>query len=798
MNDAARSDTDRLDPLVALLTDCLNVSDLGEFRELLVRHLACALAFERCTLVLGDGEPPVCWTLQAGDAALLQAQWGALPADEQLALRAVVDPTSRLVQVAPATVVVSLHNGSQSHGALALRFADAHGVQAGLARLQHLAGAFGTLLSRLTTTEAEHQQRRLEARYRLLVESVTDYAIYMLDPDGFVVSWNPGAQRLKGYAEAEVLGRHVSLFYRPEDVQAGAPLHALRTAVAQGRFETEAWRRAKGGRDFWAHVVIDPIRAPTGELLGYAKVTRDLSERKAAEESLRRSEQQFMLLVQGVTDYAIYMLDPGGLITSWNLGAQRIKGYAPQEAVGTHFSRFYRPEDQARGDPHRTLTTAGREGRFESEGWRVRKDGSQFWAHVVVDAIRDDRGQIIGFAKVTRDVTEKREAMLALDRARESLFQAQKLDAIGQLTGGVAHDFNNLLMVILSSLYMAQRRLPDDDKLGLLIDNAIKGAKRGAALTQRMLAFARRQDLDPEVVQLPLLVKGMSDMLNSTLGAVRVETDFPPDLSPVLIDANQLELAILNLCVNARDAMPQGGVVRISAHDEVVTADHAKLPPGRYVCISVSDEGMGMDAQTLDKALEPFFTTKGVGKGTGLGLPMVHGLAAQSGGQFLIYSTPGVGTRAEVWLPVATAAVAGGLGVTSSIAPAEPGPPLPRSLQLLVVDDDHLVLSGTSAMLEEMGHRVTTASSGDEALALMQQGLQVSMVITDQVMPGLTGVQLIEKLRADRPGLRFLLATGYGELPEMLRADVGRLSKPFDEAQLAAAIHQLLESWTPA
>jgi len=369
----------------------------------------------------------------------------------------------------------------------------------------------------------------VEARYRLLVEAVTDYGIYMLDPDGFVVSWNPGAERLKGYTEAEILGRHFSLFYPEDDVKAGMPARTLATAAREGRFEAEGWRVRKNGERIWAHVIVDPILSRTGELLGYAKVTRDLSERRAAEEALRRSEDQFRLLVQSVTDYAIYMLDVDGIVTNWNAGAERIKGYAPEEVIGTHFSRFYRDEDRAAGQPSKALARAAVEGRFESEGWRVRKDGTQFRANVVVDPVFDGVGKLIGFAKITRDVTEKRNAENALEQAREALFQSQKLDAVGQLTGGVAHDFNNLLMVILSSLALLRRQLPDSDKAKRLLDNAVQGANRGVALTQRMLAFARRQELKPETVDVAELIHGMRDMLERTLGpSIRIDTKFPP------------------------------------------------------------------------------------------------------------------------------------------------------------------------------------------------------------------------------------------------------------------------------
>jgi len=283
-----------------------------------------------------------------------------------------------------------------------------------------------------------------EMRFRLLIDAVVDYAIYMIDPDGIITSWNSGAKRFKGYEEAEILGEHFSRFYTDEDRAVGMPQRALDTAIREGRFEGEGWRVRKNGTHFWCHVVIDPIFSPSGQLLGFAKITRDLTDRKMAEETLKQSEQQFRLLVQGVTDYAIYMLSPEGRVTNWNPGAQRIKGYAPDEVIGKHFSMFYTPEDREIGEPQRALETAVREGRFENKSWRLRKDGTRFLAHVVVDAIRGETGTLLGFAKITRDVTEAHQAQLALEQTREALFQAQKMQAIGQLSGGIAHDFNNL------------------------------------------------------------------------------------------------------------------------------------------------------------------------------------------------------------------------------------------------------------------------------------------------------------------------------------------------------------------
>ncbi len=633
-----------------------------------------------------------------------------------------------------------------------------------------------------------------EDRYRLLVDSVTDYALYMLDPDGIVVSWNSGAQRLKGYTEQEIVGQHFSRFYPEADIRNGMPARTLQTARTEGRFEAEGWRVRKSGERFWAHVIVDPILSSTRHLLGFAKVTRDLSERRVAEESLRRSEEQFRLLVQGVTDYAIYMLDPHGIVTSWNSGAQRIKGYSPDEVIGTHFSRFYREKDRERGQPAIALATAAAEGRFESEGWRVRKDGTEFWANVVVDPIRDASGEIIGFAKITRDVTEKREAQLALERAREALFQSQKLDAIGQLTGGVAHDFNNLLMVVLTSLELIRRRIPDDEMLRRLVNNAMQGARRGATLTQRMLAFARRQELKPVAVDVSALVLGMRDLLERSLGpTIHLVSEFPGELHPVLIDANQLELAILNLAVNARDAMPRGGTLTVSAKLETIVEPSGTLAPGTYVCLAMADDGTGMDDQTLAHAAEPFFTTKGAGKGTGLGLPMAHGLAAQSGGRLLLTSCVGAGTTVELWLPTAQVAAGSARDVRAPVEDAERA----ASMLIVAVDDDALVLEGTVSMLQDLGHKVLSVNSGQQALDLILNEPDASLLITDQMMPGMTGAELIERVASARPQMPAILATGFGEVPGDLNRMALRLTKPYDQKQLADAIRTALAAGAP-
>ncbi|MEK1911154.1 MAG: PAS domain S-box protein [Pseudomonas chlororaphis] len=639
------------------------------------------------------------------------------------------------------------------------------------------------------------QPRRVldEDRFRLLVEAVVDYAIYMIDPQGIVTSWNAGARRFKGYQEAEILGAHFSCFYTPEDRQAGLPERALNTALTEGRFEGEGWRVRKDGTRFWCHVVIDPIRDSNGQLLGFAKITRDLTERKIAEETLRQSEQQFRLLVQSVTDYAIYMLDPNGRVSSWNLGAQRIKGYLPQEIIGEHFSRFYTEQDRLDGVPQRALEIATREGRFEKQGWRVRKDGTQFLAHVIIDPIRGDAGELLGFAKVTRDISETVEAQKALESAREALFQAQKLQAIGQLSGGIAHDFNNLLTVILGNLELARKRIGDDPKLSRLLDNAVVGAERGVSLTQRMLAFARRQELKTEPVALTQLMTNLSGLLGSSLGPqVSIFNELPESLPTVLADVNQLELAVLNLATNARDAMPVGGTLVFKADlCDSGQAAGVNLPHERYVRLCVIDSGEGMDEQTLALAADPFFTTKGVGKGTGLGLSMVHGLAEQLGGRLILKSLKGQGTTAELWLPLASQATP----VVPARLPAPDSQPQP--LCVLVVDDDSLVLTSTTLLLEDLGHQVLCAMSGAQALQRFAEYPAIDLMITDLAMPVMDGGQLASAVRELRPDLPIILASGYAQRLEGLAAALPRVPKPYTQLQLIEALAQAVRQ-TPS
>jgi PAS domain S-box-containing protein len=488
------------------------------------------------------------------------------------------------------------------------------------------------------------------------------------------------------------------------------------------------------------------------------------------------TQAQADLLVRSVTDYAIYMLDRDGIVRSWNAGAERFKGYRADEVLGEHFSRFYTDEDREAGIPAKALETAMAEGRFEAEGWRVRKDGSRFWANVVIDPIRDDEGRHVGFAKITRDLTERKELQDALERSREQFFQAQKMEAIGQLTGGVAHDFNNILAAIIGSVSLAQRRLEDGESVTRFLDNAVQAARRGATLTQRMLAFARKQELELEPIDVIDAVRGMAELLARTIGQqVRITTRFPLKVPAVMADRTQLELALMNLAVNARDAMPDGGTIVLGA--EEVRDDEGAA----FVRLTVEDEGAGMDPETLARAAEPFFTTKGVGKGTGLGLPMVQGMVEQCGGHFRLHSEPGRGTRAEVWLPVTDS-------VPRRAAPAEgTTEPEAGSLCILAVDDDPIVLLNTCTVLADLNHRVIEAHSGRSALAQLTEHA-VDLLLTDYAMPGMTGVELAEQARALRPGLKVLIVSGYADLPHGAELGLPRLAKPFSDGDLAAMI----------
>jgi PAS domain S-box-containing protein len=956
-----------------------------------------------------------------------------------------------------------------------------------------------------------------DQRFRLLVDSVRDYAIYMLTPEGYVASWNSGAQRFKGYLADEIIGQHFSRFYSAEDQAAGMPQRSLHIALTEGKFESEGWRIRKDGNRFFASVVIDPVRDDSGELVGFAKVTRDITERKAAQQALYESEQRFRLLVEGVTDYALYMLSASGEITNWNAGARRMKGYSPDEVVGTHFSRFYTEEERADGLPARALETAAREGRFEAEGRRVRKDGSTFWAHVVIDAIHDDLGGLTGFAKITRDITERRQAADALERERAALLQtkiaehafllrlfeqapgfvcffrgrehvyelqndaharlaeykdiigkpvrealpelegqgffelldkvfasgepfvgqalplrieaapgmpheqryidfvyqpivdpggevvgifsqgndvtervlaqdalkrkqaelealiaertqaledtrnalklarelqgdksyllrlfeqapgfisivkdanhtfeiankayyqlvghrdligkpvrealpevtgqgffelldkvyttaepfvghgipvtiqkeagaplqtryldfiyqpivgpdgkpagifvqgsdvteqkiaqdevkryqnelenlvtqrtraleetrtallhAQKLESIGKLTGGVAHDFNNVLQIVGGNLQLLHAYIGKNEVAAKRLEAAVGAVERGARLSSQLLAFARRQPLQPIVANLGRVIRGTDELLRQALGeGVEIETVVAGGLWNTLVDPHLLENAILNLAINAADAMQAQGKLTIeivnSALDDDYVMSQVDVAAGQYVMLAISDTGCGMTPEVLEKAIDPFFTTKAEGKGTGLGLSMVYGFVKQSGGHIRIYSEPGHGTTVRMYFPRSFDAEA-------EMPALSCGPVQGGTETILVVEDDIAVQTTVVEMLTSLGYRILKADNAESALSILKSGVSVDLLFTDVVMPGqLRSPELARQARLLIPGIEVLFTSGYTQnaIVHGGRLDPGvhLLSKPYRREQLARKLRHLL------
>jgi PAS domain S-box-containing protein len=515
---------------------------------------------------------------------------------------------------------------------------------------------------------------------------------------------------------------------------------------------------------------------------------------------LGESERHLRLLIQGVTDYALFMLDTEGLVVTWNVGAQRIKGYQADEIVGRHFSAFYRQADRDEGLPEHALRSAARDGRYEAEGWRVRRDGSEFWASVIIDPVYDDDGVLAGYAKITRDDTERRDTRLRLEEAREQLFHSQKIEALGQLTGGLAHDFNNILQGMLVSLQLAQRRMArnETDKARHLIDAGIEAGRRAAALTHRLLAFGRRQSLDPKPVDVNALAMSMEDMLRRSMGElVRIELQLANNLPQALCDHNQLESALLNLAINGRDAMPEGGTLTVrSEYLEFDSADQARafdVEPGAFICLSVIDSGMGMPADVISRAFDPFFTTKPHGQGSGLGLSMVHGFAKQSGGGVTIHSEVGKGTQVRVCLPQAH----GAFHREAAVEPAARVRARPASEFVLVVDDDDMIRDLVTQTLGEAGYHAVSAADATAALNIIHSGAAPALLLTDVGLPGMNGRQLADAAREARPRLKVLFMTGYAPAAALgngalLEEGMAILAKPFDVNVLTEKVRTML------
>ena len=520
-----------------------------------------------------------------------------------------------------------------------------------------------------------------------------------------------------------------------------------------------------------------------------AALKRDIAERLKVQEALTENDWRFRMLAQGATEYAMYMLNPEGHITHWNMGAQRIYQYSATEIVGQHFSRFYIEEERQRGEPARALQVAAYEGKHAVEGQRVRRDESLFWASVVIEAIRDELGKLVGFVQITRDIGERREAQESLERAQEQLAQSQKMEALGQLTGSIAHDFNNLLTIVSGHAQLLRRRLTDPKHLQA-IDAVHSAANRGESLTRQLLAFSRRQPLSPVIADLKERVEAVHEMLVGSLrGNVQLSYDVAANVWPVEVDIAELELALINVAVNARDAMPGGGIITLSARNVTLKkSDVTDELEGDFVALAMTDTGVGIAPDVLPKIFEPFFTTKALGKGTGLGLSQVYGFAGQSGGTVVATSSVGSGTTITIYLPRKHAPLARTVEAPTTQFT------MPAQGTVLVVEDNPEVAAVTASLLEQLGYRTMRAESASDALNRLRRGDKIDLIFSDVVMPGeMNGIALAQAIRSRHPEIPVLLTSGYSDVVQTAESQFAILRKPFQLPALEKAIREALE-----
>jgi PAS domain S-box-containing protein len=626
--------------------------------------------------------------------------------------------------------------------------------------------------------EAEIAQR---VRERDRIWQVSEDLLGVSNFEGYFTSVNPAWTALLGWSEDEIKRLHVSELRHPDDA---AHSMAGRRRLAEGvpTVRMENRFRHKDGSWRWIYWT---MTAENGLIY---LIGRHVTADKLAAEALRESERQFRLFSEAATDHALIRLDAHGVVSGWNAGAQRIEGYAEPEIVGHHFSRFYTAADRAAGAPERALAMAAGSGTYEHDGWRVRKNGSLFLAAVVIDAIRDEEGKLIGFANIMRDVTERHEARAKLQRAQEQLAQSQKMEALGQLTGGIAHDFNNMLMVVSGNAQILKERLRDARNLRSV--EAIEvAAARGETLTRQLLAFSRRQPLNPTVITLRQRLAAFRDLLaSSARGDIELAIDVGRNIWPVAVDVHELELALINLVVNARDAMPDGGTITIQAKNiRLQPEDTPEHLCGEFIALTVADTGCGIEADILPKVFEPFFTTKQLDKGTGLGLSQVYGLTRQSGGTVTIASQIGEGTTVTIYLPRSHRPL--------SEEPIVDSNPPQGCETVLVVEDNAEVEEVAGLLLDQLGYRVFYVQSAAAALELLASGEAIDLVFTDVIMPGeLDGLALARRIKEEYPDVALLLTSGYAKALHTLEAGLPLIRKPYQLQTLAHAIREALDS----
>ena len=656
----------------------------------------------------------------------------------------------------------------------------------------------------VSVTRERVLRERQNARYHAIVDSAPD-AIITTSLDRTIQWMNGAAERVFGYAASELLGHSLDILLE----QGGSLVRAFAAdaiEVSGSASSLPVIGRRKQGQS--AQFDVSFARWRADERVFVTTIWRDVTERMAAEVALRESEGRQRALLEALPQL-VWTCGPAGGCDYFNPQWQNYTGAPKEEHLGWGWLEVIHESDrEALEAAWKSSLASGSV--FDVEARLRRADASYRWFKMRSIPVRVPDGTITRWFGTATDITDMVEARDALrssneelearvvERTREremvlaQLHESQKMETVGQLTGGVAHDFNNLLAVILGSLTLLKKGLGDDPRTSRLLESAMQGAERGATLTKRLLAFARRQELKLEAIEVQKLIADMLDFLRQSVGpAVSIIVDVLPDVHPVKIDANQLELALMNLAVNARDAMPNGGSLTITCRDETRAPNvlPKTLPRGDYVRMSVADTGEGMSEATLARAMEPFFTTKGVGKGTGLGLSMVHGLTAQAGGAMHISSQPGKGTVVTLWLPRARREDVRPAPTTQMPPAAEIAR---RKVRVLLVDDDALVSMGTASMLMDLGHSVLEASSAAHAIRLIETDAQFDVLVTDYAMPGMNGFDLATRIRQIKPKLPIVLATGYADLP--LHVDLGfpRLAKPYTQEELAQALETAL------
>jgi PAS domain S-box-containing protein len=646
--------------------------------------------------------------------------------------------------------------------------------------------------------------------FAILVDAVEDYAVFLLDPEGVIRSWNRGAARIMGYKEDEAVGRHFSMFYGPEDLAAEKPRHELETAMRDGRVEDEGWRIRKDGEHFWANTVITLLRDEKGTVTGFAKVTRDMTVRRHAEEELRQSTEIFQLLVSSVRDYAIFMLDPNGNIATWNKGAERIKGYTPDEIIGSHFSRFYTEEDKANHKPERELEIARREGSVEDEGWRLRKDGTRFWANVVITAVFDRTGELRGFAKVTRDISdrkeaeetrrallEQREARLVAEeerrRAEDSYRVSQEANrAKDDFLMTLSHELRTPMTAILGWSRMLPAMSPDDPMFHEAVMSIAGGAQLQARLIDDILDVSRivsgKLRLAPETVETARLILNAAEAVNATAEAkeITITMSLAPTLGLIIADPTRIQQVIWNLLTNAVKFTPRGGKVEVSARR---TASHVQ--------ISVIDSGEGIDPQFLPHIFEPFRQAESpqtrVHGGLGLGLSIVRYIAEAHGGTVSAESAGrGKGSKFTVTLPVRS--VAAGTGpIRNALGDTFLHRDRLRGIAIVLVDDEQESRKMVAAVLRAAGANLSAFSSAAAALDAIDDQHRPDIVLTDIAMPETDGYAFTRALRERHygPSLKIVALSAFPATGERRSGFDAYLSKPIDPFHLVDEIARI-------